>query len=232
LPETLFLSINIIDRFLSARVVSLPKLQLVGVSCMFIAAKVEETIAPSVKHFVDCADSTYAASEILQAEKYILKTIDWNLSYPNPLNFLRRISKADEYSVPVRTVGKFFLEVCCLEWRLLAAPPSLMAAASMWLARLVLDQPDWTPNLRHYSSYPESALLPTASLIINYLLKPMQHEAFYKKYASKKFLKASVYVRQWCLDRWDEKTHVDLEKELPAIKESIRQKLAAKEPQS
>ena len=50
LPETLFLCVNIIDRFLSARVVSLAKLQLVGVTCMFIAAKFEEIVSPSVSH--------------------------------------------------------------------------------------------------------------------------------------------------------------------------------------
>lgn len=143
MPETLFLCVNLIDRFLSARVVSLAKLQLVGVTCMFVAAKVEETIAPSVTNFIYCADSSYTEQEILQAEKYILKTLDWNLSYPCPLNFLRRISKADDYNVQVRTIGKYLLEIGCLEWRLLAAPPSLMAAASMWLARLILDLPDW-----------------------------------------------------------------------------------------
>ncbi|EGO23557.1 hypothetical protein SERLADRAFT_438877 [Serpula lacrymans var. lacrymans S7.9] len=59
LPETLFLCVNLIDRFLSARVVSLAKLQLVGITCLFVAAKVEEIVAPSVAHFLYCADSSY-----------------------------------------------------------------------------------------------------------------------------------------------------------------------------
>lgn len=46
LPETLWIAVNIVDRFLSARVVSLIKLQLVGVTAMFIAAKYEEILAP------------------------------------------------------------------------------------------------------------------------------------------------------------------------------------------
>ncbi len=143
LPETLFLAVNIIDRFLSKRVVSLAKLQLVGITCMFIAAKVEEIIAPSASNFLYCAEESYTESEILQAERYVLKTIDWNLSYPNPIHFLRRISKADDYNVQVRTIGKYLLEIQCLEWRLIAAPPSLLAAASAWLARLILGFPDW-----------------------------------------------------------------------------------------
>ena len=143
LPETLFLCVNIIDRFLSARVVSLVKLQLVGITCMFIAAKVEEIISPSARNFLYCADSSYSETEILQAERYVLKTLDWNLSYPNPINFLRRISKADQYNVQTRTIAKYLMEIQCLEWRLISAPPSVLAAASVWLARLILGREDW-----------------------------------------------------------------------------------------
>jgi G2/mitotic-specific cyclin 2 len=143
LPETLFLCVNIIDRFLSSRVVSLAKLQLVGITCLFIASKFEEIVSPGVSHFLSVADSSYTEAEILQAERYVLKTLDWNLSYPNPVHFLRRVSKADDYNVAVRTLGKYLIEIGCLEWRLIAAPPSLMAAASIWLARLAMGYEDW-----------------------------------------------------------------------------------------
>lgn len=223
LPETLFLCVNIIDRFLSARVVSLVKLQLVGITCMFIAAKVEEIISPSARNFLYCADSSYSETEILQAERYVLKTLDWNLSYPNPIHFLRRISKADQYNVQTRTIAKYLMEIQCLEWRLISAPPSVLAAASVWLARLILGREDWTPNLAHYSSYPESALIPTANIMLNYILKEPKHESFYKKYASKKFLKVSAYVREWALERWPDSGPALLSEDLPALKEEIRQ---------
>jgi len=40
-PETLYLCVSLIDRFLSKREVTRSKLQLVGVTCMFIASKYE-----------------------------------------------------------------------------------------------------------------------------------------------------------------------------------------------
>ncbi|KAL4245508.1 cyclin family protein [Abortiporus biennis] len=221
LPETLFLCVNIIDRFLSQRVVSLAKLQLVGITCMFIAAKVEEIVAPSATNFLYCADSSYSETDILQAERYVLKTIEWNMSYPSPINFLRRISKADDYNIQVRTVAKYLLEIQCLEWRLIAAPPSLIAAAAIWLARLILGYTEWTPNLAHYSSYPESALIPTANMMLNYILKPIRHQSFFKKYASKRFLKASVFVREWATEKWPESSQVSLHDELPVLKRQI-----------
>lgn len=218
LPETLFLCVNIIDRFLSARVVSLAKLQLVGITCLFVASKVEEIVAPSVSHFLHCADSSYTESEILLAERYVLKTIDWNLSYPNPMHFLRRISKADDYDVKSRTMGKYLLEVGTLEWRLLATPPSLVAAAATWLGRLILGNDKWSANHAHYSSYAESSIIPTANLMLNYILKPIRHESFYKKYAGKRFMKVSILVREWALERWEEGEQMSLAAELPAIR--------------
>jgi G2/mitotic-specific cyclin 1/2 len=114
-PETLFLCLNIIDRFLSARVVSLAKLQLVGITGLFVTSKVEEIVAPSVSHFPRCTDSSYTESEILLAERYVLKTIDWNLLFPNQMHFLRRITKADDYDLKSRTMGKYLLEVGTLD---------------------------------------------------------------------------------------------------------------------
>ena len=47
--ETLFLTVNIIDRFLSLRPIQRNKLQLVGCTAMLIAAKYEEIYAPEVQ---------------------------------------------------------------------------------------------------------------------------------------------------------------------------------------
>jgi hypothetical protein len=143
LPETLFIASNLIDRFLSARVVSLVKLQLVGLTALFVAAKYEEVICPSVSNFLYMADGGYEDDEILKAERYMLQTVDFNLSYPNPIHFLRRVSKADSYDVQTRTIGKYLMEISCVDHHLLHIAPSLLAAAGVWLARLILDRGAW-----------------------------------------------------------------------------------------
>ncbi|KAJ4468789.1 cyclin-like protein [Lentinula aciculospora] len=218
LPETLFLCMNIVDRFLSARVVSLARLQLVGVTCMFIAAKVEEIVCPSAEELLAQTEASYSVADVFGAERYVLKTLNWNLNYANPVHFLRRVSKADDYNVKARTIAKYLLEIACLEWRLIAAPPSLLAAAAMWLARISLGSEIWTPNLAHYSTYSESVLIPTANLLLNYILKPIKHESFYRKYARRKYMKVSVFMRRWAMNRWQEGTTVNLKAELPVLK--------------
>ena len=113
---------------------------------MFLAAYVEEIMAPFATNFLYCDDSSYTEGEILQAEKYILKTLDWNMGYPNPIHFLRRVSKADDYDVQAHIVAKPFLEIECVERRLIAAPPSLQAAVSMWLALMMIETPLGCPK--------------------------------------------------------------------------------------
>lgn len=143
LPETLFLAVNIIDRFLSTKVVQLDRLQLVGVTAMFIASKYEEVLSPHVQNFRHVADDGFTEAEILSAERFVLAALDYDLSYPNPMNFLRRISKADNYDIQTRTLGKYLLEIGCLDHRFIKYPPSHVAAAAMYLARLVLDRGEW-----------------------------------------------------------------------------------------
>lgn len=198
LPETLFLAVNIIDRFLSAKVVQLDRLQLVGVTAMFIASKYEEVLSPHVQNFRHVADDGFTEEEILSAERFVLAALNYDLSYPNPMNFLRRISKADNYDIQTRTLGKYLLEIGCLDHRFLAHPPSQIAAASMYLARLVLESGPWDATLEHYSGYTEEEIQPVLQLMIDYLSGPVIHEAFFKKYASKKFLKgeSTTYPHQ------------------------------------
>ncbi|KAH0581904.1 hypothetical protein H2248_011582 [Termitomyces sp. 'cryptogamus'] len=221
LQETLFLFTNILDRFLSLRPISVTKLQLVGITAFFIAAKFEETYAPSVAEIASLAEKQYTVDEILKAERYILRTLEWDLRYPGPMGWLRRGSKADDCDIQARTVGKYLIEIGCLEWRLVGTLPSLLAAAAMWLGRLVLGREVWTPNLMHYSTYSEEELLPTANVMINYILKPIRHESLFKKYAHRRYLKCSAFMRHWVLERWPENAIIDLKSELSGLKAEI-----------
>ena len=199
LPETLFLAVNIIDRFLSCKVVQLDRLQLVGVTAMFIASKYEEVLSPHVQNFRHVADDGFSESEILSAERFVLTSLDYDLSYPNPMNFLRRISKADNYDIQTRTLGKYLLEIGCLDHRFLKYPPSQVAAAAMYLSRLVMDRGEWDPTLVKYAGYTEQEIQPVFKLMVDYLAAPVAHDAFFRKYASKKFLKGKLiyctYIR-------------------------------------
>ncbi|KAK8560400.1 hypothetical protein V6N13_082843 [Hibiscus sabdariffa] len=63
--ETLYLTVNIIDRFLSAHQVVRKKLQLVGITAMLIACKYEEVFVPVVEDLILISDKAYNRKEVL-----------------------------------------------------------------------------------------------------------------------------------------------------------------------
>ena len=147
LPETLWIAVNIVDRFLTKRVVSLVKLQLVGVTAMFIAAKYEEILAPSVEEFVYMTEKGYTKEEILKGERIMLQTLDFQIShYCSPYSWMRKISKADDYDIQTRTLSKFLTEVTLLDHRFLRVKPSLIAAVGMYSSRRMLGG-DWVSGI-------------------------------------------------------------------------------------
>lgn len=88
-------------------------------------------------------------------------------------------------------------------------------------------------------TYSEEELLPTANIMVNYILDSIPHESLYKKYAHKRYMKVSnkhavfgcvadlclqcsVFMRQWALERWPENAIVDLKADLSALKQEVR----------
>ena len=63
-PETLYLTINLIDRYLERSEVTRPKLQLVGVTSLLIASKYEEIYPPELRDLVYICDRAYTRSEV------------------------------------------------------------------------------------------------------------------------------------------------------------------------
>ena len=92
LPETLFLTINFIDRYLQNNQTSRDKLQLIAVSSLLIACKYEEIYPPEIASFVYITDNAYKKEEILDYEIKILGDLDYDLTYPTPLRFLEVVS--------------------------------------------------------------------------------------------------------------------------------------------
>jgi len=190
IPETLFLGVGIIDRYLSIKQISQDTLQLVGITSMLIASKYEEIYAPECNDFVYISDGAYTKQQILHMEQTILNTLNFNITHPSALHFLRRYSKAGGSDYTLHTLCKYLIELVLIDIRFLKYLPSLLAAASVYLGRAMTDKsPLWTPTLQHYSTYPESVVRDCA-LDMNELLQKSHSsslKAIRKKYSLPKF---------------------------------------------
>jgi len=200
LQETLFLTVSIIDRFLTkvGKTVHKSQLQLVGVSAMLVASKFEEVYCPEVNDFVYITDNAYTEQEIRYTELRILNTLCFDFSKPISLTFLRRYSKAGDVDLLQHTLAKYTLEQAMLDYSMVAVRPSQMAAAVLHLSLLLLEPVDpssplncvWSANLRHYSGYTSSQLIPLVSRLAEMLSKApsSKMQAVRSKYSSSKLM--------------------------------------------
>lgn len=79
--ETYFLAVDYLDRFLfSKKNIQKTHLQLIGITCLFIAAKVEEIYPPKIGEFAYVTDGACAESDILHQELILLQALDWKIS--------------------------------------------------------------------------------------------------------------------------------------------------------
>lgn len=198
LPETLFLAVNIIDRFLSLRTVALGKLQLVGISSLYIATKFEENTCPIMQDFLYMTDKAVTEDEFIKAERFIMQILDFRLCYPNPLNFLRRVCTEEmNCDVHTRTLARYFMEISCIDHRFIGVRPSKIAAAALWLSKKMLVKGKWNSHLTKLSGYAPHDFRCTVEAMLDFLSQTVTHDAFFKKWSTKRASKASIFVRDW-----------------------------------
>ena len=91
-PETLYITVNMVDRYCEKRRVPRAEYQLLGVTAMFIACKYEEITPPKIAEFVDISDHTYSKQAMLRQEFHILRELNYDITFPTTFRFLERFS--------------------------------------------------------------------------------------------------------------------------------------------
>ncbi|OMO50401.1 hypothetical protein CCACVL1_30461 [Corchorus capsularis] len=161
-PETLFLTVNYIDRYLSGNLVNRQQLQLLGVACMMIASKYEEISAPQVEEFCYVTDNTYCKDEILQMESAVLNYLNFEMTVPTAKFFLEQFVHAaqinQDQSLQFDCLANYIAELSLLEYTMLHYSPSLIAASAAFLAKFILSpsKKPWDSALGHYTLYQPS----------------------------------------------------------------------------
>lgn len=132
--ETLYLSINYLDRFLCHQQVHRGRLQLVGITCLFIASKYEEMTPQTVDEFVYITDNTYNRADVLEMERNILVKLMFELTAVTSITFLRRYCKVLSLDAITCDLAAFLLELTLLDYFFMDARPSIVALGAVCVA--------------------------------------------------------------------------------------------------
>ena len=86
--KTYFSCINLIDIFFTKCKVPTDQIQLVGIACLLISAKNEETEIPQISYFSLATENYYSKSDILKKESEILQILKWKIQYVDVLDVI------------------------------------------------------------------------------------------------------------------------------------------------
>ena len=131
--ETLYLTIWIIDTFLSYKIIKRSRLQLVGTASLLISCKYNDIYYPNVFEFIKLTDNSYKKSELLDMEKQILEVMKFNICIPTSIHFYQIISNFFELDEKLLNLGKYFLENTLLDYDMLKFSPSILAISSIYI---------------------------------------------------------------------------------------------------
>lgn len=195
-PESLYLTINLIDRYLEKEQVHRSKLQLIGVTAMLIACKYEEIYPPIVKDFVYITDNAYTKEEILEQERKMLQALDFDIQITSAYRFLERYAKIMKADPVIFNLARYLIELSLVSYRMIRFSQSNLAGAALYLAlKMTKHSQPWNEVIAKHSQYKETEIRPCAKELFSLLQQDSmpnnQLQAVKKKFSLPKFNEVS-----------------------------------------
>ena len=144
-PQTMYIAVNLIDRFLEKNDINRSKLQLVGVTAMFIACKYEEIYPPELKDFVYITDGAYIKSDVLKMENKMLSSLNFDITFPTQWNLFETFKKKLNLDEKTFKLAWFLIELCLINYKILKYKMSQIAASAILIASKTMNvyKNDW-----------------------------------------------------------------------------------------
>ena len=190
-PETLFLTMNIVDRYVSKRIVYKRHYQLVGCAALLIAAKFEDSKdrVPTVSDLSQMCCNAYDESAFTQMEGHVLSTIGWALGHPTAEAWLRLESVTAHETASVVNVARFLLEASLFQRDFITLTSSALARGALIVARGICGS-------KHGHAEP---LTEAAQMLDTYVSENLDDLSLIlvKKHSHAHFTNASGIVADW-----------------------------------
>lgn len=201
LPETLFLAVNLMDRYSSLRVVYKRHYQLVSCAALLIAAKYgdRKDRVPTLCELRCMCMSLYDEDMFRQMERHLLQTIQWVVGHPTVESYLQLYSAMEvirqmdeDRSVEVMEMARYICEAAMFNQEFISMRPSMLSRLALVLARIILERETLMENYVH-SDWERHLLQQLAQN----LLQPSR--MLYRKYASSECSFVATTAHQFIL---------------------------------
>ncbi|GBF97763.1 hypothetical protein Rsub_10188 [Raphidocelis subcapitata] len=196
-PESLFLAVSLLDRFLAAVPVARCELQLAGLTALMIASKYEDVWPVEVGDLVCTTARALTRAQLVASERRMLAALAYELAVPTPYQFLARLLKAagayDDR--PVALYVAYCAERCLVDPVCLRHGPGELAAGVMYVALRAFGRAEpYPPAVAAHARVPRGDALRVAREVVRALQRAERGElqAVRVKYSTKKFREAAA----------------------------------------
>ena len=131
--ETLFMTISIIDRYLSISQITRTNFQLLGITALMISCKHEEIDLPKIDDFIYITDNAYVKKEVVKMEEDVLSKLNFAFLYPSPIKFFEYLSFHFNFEKKHHMMGKYLMESFLLDVKNAKYKPSIISCACAYI---------------------------------------------------------------------------------------------------
>lgn len=106
---------------------------------------------PTTDDLVYISDNAFTRTQLIRSEQNIYRAIDYDLGVPLSYQFIRRYARCAKIPMPLLTLARYILETSLMNYALITASESKMAAASLFIALRMTHHNGWNATLEFYS---------------------------------------------------------------------------------
>jgi len=178
--KTLFISVQLMDRYLSYNTINPQEIKTISASCCILALKYEEIYPPELEDIAK--EIKIKTKDLIKYEEKVISLLNFDLNKPNIYTFISRYVKINE-SENLKIIATYIAFQTFFEIDFYKYIPSLLASCSVYIARQILDLEPWNENLIYYTRYYEENLIEPSKLLLNLTKNSIRN----KKELNKKF---------------------------------------------
>ena len=200
--DTIFMAMNILDRYISKYKVENSEFQLVAISSYLIASKYEDIYPPYIDELSQICNFIYTNDDIIRKEYEILSGLNFDILYNSSYKFLTFLhSIADKENLKLFYLAQFILELSIENVDILEYSQSKRACAALFLAKKIMQINRSWNDLRFYYDYNENEIKTIQKkmiILLNNVIKNKTKNSVFEKFESSRYKSVSTFLDNMC----------------------------------
>jgi len=131
--ETLFMTVLIIDRYISYKPISKLRFQLLGITSLLLSCKYEEIMLPKIEDFIYITDNAYIKKDVIDMENDILDVLNFDLIFPSPIKFYEYLALNFGFDKKKFLMGKYLMESFMVDINWVKYRASVIACSCIYI---------------------------------------------------------------------------------------------------